>query len=303
MKYTSPQIQQEIEAYLRQEMTDLERSGFERRMHEDSELHEEVKHQESLIQAIRRERVMELKAGLQAVPVSLWSAALFEYAKIAAITAGIGLASLGTYLYLNRNQDSAPDNNQKVEVSIQNPPALRESETQQKIQPETAPQLAQSENQKENTIPETNKIKSESAKNTIQPENALLTSPVQHDSELSEPQLKHSQPETPRDLNLPEDGLSNKTYPESMQPEVVIKKDNREKFHYQFSEGKLVLYADFNEKLYEVLELNQHGQQSLFLSYDGKFYALNPLVSEISPLQEVKDKNLIQILSVYQKRK
>ncbi len=115
--------------------------------------------------------------------------------------------------------------------------------------------------------------------------------------------MKTGQPETPKDFGLPEDGITNKTKPESIQPEVVIKRDNKEKFHYQFSDGKLVLYADFSNKLYEVLELNQYGERQLYLAFDGKFFALDSQVSEISPLREVKDKNLIQILTDYQKRK
>ena len=123
------------------------------------------------------------------------------------------------------------------------------------------------------------------------------------EGEAQEPSMKAGQPETPRDFGLPEDGITNKTKPESIQPEVVIKRDNKEKFHYQFSDGKLVLYADFSNKLYEVLELNQYGERQLYLAYDGKFFALDPQVSEISPLREVNDKNLIQILTDYQKRK
>ena len=302
MKYTNPNIQQQIEAYLRQEMTDLERSGFERMMHENPELHEEVKHQESLITAIRKERVLQLKAGLQAVPVSLWSATLLEYAKIAAISAGIGLASVGGYLYLNRNAAEIPGQSKKTETVAEQKAPVSDAGNQQadiyqtprpavEPAPSNNPSPAAGHTQPAESVNDSRKIPVQSGSIVLQ------------DPEIAEPLMKSSQPETPQNLALPEDGLSSKTHPESMQPEVVMKRGNREKFHYQFSEGKLVLYADFSEKLYEVLELNQHGQQSLFLSYDGKFYSLDPMMNEISPLQEVKDKNLVQILSVYQKRK
>lgn len=296
MKYTNHGIQQEIESYLRQEMTDLERAGFERRMHEDAGLYEEVKKQDVLISAIRRERMLELKSGLQGIQISLWSATAMEYARIAAISAGIGLASLGGYLYLQK-QDK-PLQLPKSEYSVQKLPELKseKTETVDTKLSTSVPELPEVQSDKPagglKSSPGPNSKVSETAATKVSPE-----------TELEEPAFKTVLPATPEGISLPEDGISHKTAPESMQPEVVIKRDNRDKFHYQFMDGKLVLYADFNEKLYEVLELNQHGQKQLYLSYDGKFYALNPEVSEITPMTQVTNKDLLQILAVYQKRK
>lgn len=308
MKHIDQVIQQQIEAYLRQDMSDLERSGFERRMHEDPALHEEVQHQEALIMAVRNERMLHLKSGLQAIPVSLWTATLLEYGKIAAISLGIGLASAGGYfMYQSNSGESYGEKknirfqeSNKQDIYTEHPvqaPSVAAGKSTESVT-ESAPALAlpkESENSLAKTNVETARIRQQGIVQEHIPQSS--------EPDLPEPVLSQSQPRTPQNANLPEDRLNNKTHPASMQPEVIIKRDNREKFHYQFSEGKLVLYADFNEKLYEVLELNQHGQRNLFLSYDGKFYALDPLFSEISPLKEVKDKNLIQILTEYHKRK
>jgi len=313
MKYTDDSIQQQIETYLRQDMTDLDRSGFERRMHDDTDLHEEVRRQEALIGAIRQERILTLKSGLQNVNISLWSTGLMEIARIAAISAGLGIASLGAYYYYqqgkapepvklvqqahHKSTDLAPKLPSEIEF---NKSDLAQAGSQNKAEeshPEVLalnPEPLVSGSKEMEPIPNTS-VQSgttKAIKNAFQPETEAL-----------EPGLKAAQPETSRDLVQPEDGISGMTSPESIQPEVVIKRDNKDKFHYQFSEGKLVLYADFNEKLYEVLELNQHNEKRLYLAYDGHFFVLDPSKTEISPLREVKDQNLVQILGAYQKRK
>jgi hypothetical protein len=314
MKYENQSMQQQIEAYLRQEMTDLERSGFERRMHDDEELHEEVHKQEAIMEAIRRERVIALKAGLQNVPVSLWSGVLMEAAKIAAVSIGIGLASAGGYLYFQ---------NQKAGNEIVATEANKETQPEVKMNKSSGAGLQPSNKKQEEQMPEAQipiaqdeekgpdpEVRSAGAQSSSSFSRSSADLPVRKESlkplqetDLQEPSLQASQLQTSGDPSLPEDGFSNNTKPESLQPEVLIKRDNKEKFHYQFSDGKLVLYADFSNKLYEVLELNQYGDRQLFLAYDGKFFALDSRVAEITPLREVKDTNLIQILTNYQKRK
>jgi len=313
MKYTDDSIQQQIETYLRQEMTDLDRSGFERRMHDDAELHEEVRRQEALIGAIRQERILALKSGLQNVNISLWSTGLMEFARIAAISAGLGVASLGAYYYYQ--QGKAPEPVKLVQEAHQNL-LVPEPKDQPEVEfKKSSPAQTGSQNKVEGSDAEALALNPEplvsgskeldrTANTSVQSGNPkTIKNAFQPEAEALEPGLKAAQPETSRDMSQPEDGISAMTAPETIQPEVVIKRDNKDKFHYQFSEGKLVLYADFNEKLYEVLELNQHNEKQLYLAYDGRFFVLEPSKTEISPLREVKDQNLVQILGAYQKRK
>jgi len=307
-------MQQQIEAYLRQEMTDLERSGFERRMHDDEELHEEVHRQEAIMEAIRRERVLALKTGLQNVPVSLWSGTLMEAAKIAAVSVGIGLASAGGYLYFQHQQSEKVSSDAEVKKEIQAEGKVNRtsgsvlfSENSKQEKQTTEKQLPLAQDDEKGPDPEIRSSGSVASANLSRnpgaaPERKENPKAMQ-ESDLQEPALQGSQLQTSGDPALPEDGFTNSTKPESLQPEVLIKRDNKEKFHYQFADGKLVLYADFSNKLYEVLELNQYGERQLYLAYDGKFFALDSRISEITPLREVKDKNLIQILTDYQKRK
>jgi hypothetical protein len=315
MKYTNDKIQQQIEAYLNQDMTDLERSRFEKLIHDDPELHEEVEMQESLVQAIRNERILMIKAGLNQTNVSLWSTGLLEVVKIAAVTVGLGLASVGGYFWYSNSVDHTPARN---EVAVQTTPAIKPQDDIQSAPAEvSSPQTFQADPANGNvpvgpsevsaspkTFGKNNVRSNQTVKSSGKVANGMSKDhQVLSETEALDPGMKQFVPSTAKDIAIPTDGISNKTSLESVNPEVVIKRDNKDKFHYQFSDSKLILYADFSDKLYEVLELNQNNEKQLFFAYDGRFFSLDPKQTEISPLKQVTDRNLIQILADYQKRR
>lgn len=315
MKYTDDKIQQQIEAYLNQDMTDLERSRFEKLIHDDPELHEEVEMQESLVQAIRNERILMIKAGLNQTNVSLWSTGLLEVAKIAAVTVGLGLASVGGYFWYSNSVDHTPARN---EVAVQTTPAIKPQDDIQSAPAEvSSPQTFQADPSNGNVPVGPSEVSASPktfGKNNVRTNQTVKSSgkvangmskdhQVLSETEALDPGMKQFVPSTAKDIAIPTDGISNKTSLESVNPEVVIKRDNKDKFHYQFSDSKLILYADFSDKLYEVLELNQNNEKQLFFAYDGRFFSLDPKQTEISPLKQVTDRNLIQILADYQKRR
>jgi hypothetical protein len=291
-------------------MNDLERSGFEKMIHEDPELHDEVEFQQATIEAIKRQRMIALKAGLNQVPVSLWTLSLTEAAKIGAIAAGIGLASIG--VYFGYEQLRKPADEKAAQQQIQN----------QKIENTTNPENGASGNQEETPEPgpaqdfQSNKnFQDASGTREIKPERPAIESSKKgseqipadnkniRDSEVNEPGTQSLRLPQTQDITLPEDGITKNTSLESIHPEIVFKKNNRENFHYQFSDSKLVLYADFKDKLYEVLELNQSGSKQLFLAYNGKFFQLDPNQTDITPLKEVAEPGLTRVLNEYQNRR
>ena len=313
MKYLNDdKIQQQIEAYLNQEMSALERTRFEKQIHEDADLHEEIEVQESLREAIRAERILQLKTSLNSLNVSLWSAGLMQTAKIAALVAGMGIAGgLGYYYYSQSNKPlpaRLPSVNQPVAQAEKNPLASVPQTTEEATPEVAEPQAREPEVRNSETTSSGKVEASVSPRKNIPQKRDVSSShadlPVAvGEAELSEPGMKQVNPASARDISLPTDGITDRNAPESVHPEVVIKRDNKEKFHYQFVDSKLVLYADFSDKLYEVLELNQNNQKKLFFAYDGRFFALDPMKTEITPLREVQDKNLIQVLAGYQKRR
>lgn len=324
MIHADDSIQHQIEAYLNQEMSDLDRSRFEKMVHDDPELHEEVELQESMMEAIRAERMLALKAGLSSVNISLWSTGLVEMAKIAAIVVGLGVSGVVGYTFYSEQSTGSAKNQTGISIEPQsnnpdnkageNPGTIQNSEIADiKALPfESNPGNANSPNDKQHSSVEvpkerhstkvypgsqkTSDSKSDKKANLEYKENTV-------NAELNEPTATGAHGISTTDIVLPDDGITKKSSLESVHPEVIIKRENKDRFHYQFADNKLVLYADFSDKLYEVLELNQDNTKRMFFCYDSKFYQLNPNQIEISPLKEVQDKGLNQILSAYQKRK
>ncbi len=76
----------------------------------------------------------------------------------------------------------------------------------------------------------------------------------------------------------------------------VISSERKLKSHYQFANGKLILYGDFDNGLYEIIEVNAENTRSLFLFYKSKYYLLDDSKKEVTVLKEISDPNLIQKL-------
>jgi len=325
MKITDDKIQQQIEAYLNQEMNDFERSKFEKQIHDDIDIHDEVELQQATMEAIRKERVLALKAGLSQVNISLWSVTVMETAKIAAIVAGIGLASLGGYYFYKSSNPESPTNSNSVSQSASPQVIEKQQADNRKEAPKwnsnpgssetkDVPNQTVFESNAENSVEPSTTVSSENnAKTKFQlpskPSGMKMNSNAEekaienNKSELDEPMVKTVNPANANDIEIPEDGISNKSKLETVNPEVIVKRENKDKFHYQYSDSKLILYADFADKIYEILELNQDNSKKIFLAYEGKYYQLESSKMDITPLKEVSDKHLINILSAYQKRK
>jgi hypothetical protein len=70
------------------------------------------------------------------------------------------------------------------------------------------------------------------------------------------------------------------------------------KFHYQYYSNKLFLYGDFDEEPYEIIELKQKGHRKLFLSYKDSFYVIEADKIEITQMQSLNDKKLLNELEM-----
>ncbi|MFM7485430.1 MAG: hypothetical protein ACKO13_00780 [Cytophagales bacterium] len=70
-------------------------------------------------------------------------------------------------------------------------------------------------------------------------------------------------------------------------------------FHYQFAQGKLYLYGDFEKETFKLLEFNG-DVHALFIHYNEAYYLLDEKQTHITKLEPIKDKTLISKLSEYQ---
>ena len=79
--------------------------------------------------------------------------------------------------------------------------------------------------------------------------------------------------------------------------DVEIKMKRKYNFHYQLIEQKLVLYGDFEDEPFEILEINKdNGGIDLYLYYKDNFYGIDQGSKKIEALKEIADPVLIQRL-------
>jgi hypothetical protein len=74
--------------------------------------------------------------------------------------------------------------------------------------------------------------------------------------------------------------------------------DKKHTFHYQFVQGKLMLFGPFDKSLYEILEI--HGDvPAVFLFYKENYYLLDVSQTSITALRSIQDGQLLKKLKAY----
>ena len=75
--------------------------------------------------------------------------------------------------------------------------------------------------------------------------------------------------------------------------DVEVKLDKKYDFHYQVRNGGLVLYGNFNESPFEVIELKTNQGINSYLYFKNQFYSLTDKSENINPLVVLTNKELI----------
>jgi len=76
----------------------------------------------------------------------------------------------------------------------------------------------------------------------------------------------------------------------------IISNKRKYPFHYQVIEGRLLLYGDFSEEPYELLEISINSEKELYLFFKDKYYEIEETASEATPLQPVTNKSIVREL-------
>ncbi len=272
-----------IDDYITGRLSGREKEDFEKQMEANPSMREDVILQRQIADGIRKARAAELKRMLNNVPVggNGWSPG-----KIAATALTAGLVASALYFYLGQDPVAETSASQVV---TQQPAQIDKKETTT----ETTTVDAQPDKTKE----EAAGSRSTATKNQpLKEEEAKPVNPVR------KPNLDVVDPT--EELEAGKDHVTNDV---TTQPSVVeVSKmevitsaaDRKYKFHYQFREGKLMLFGPFDKELYEVLEI--HGDShAVFLFYKSNYYLLDEKQNKISPLTPIKDSQLLQRLREY----
>lgn len=281
-----------IDDYLTNRLSEQDRKSFEQQMDADPALKADVELQKEIIQGLKAARVAELKAMLNKVPISATGTYLSPL-RIAAGVIGTVVLATGLYFYFNTNDNLTPANES-------NPPTDTITK-QEQISPElkedkdTSPQINEL-----NTSPKA----AGSEDNAIQSEKQG-TDPVDSNTKQeSKPAIDLVDPTEELNDNAPgtspvKSGANNSTISVAKINVDIISTERKYKSHYQFINGKLVLYGNFDNGLYEIIEVNAQRSRSLFLYHKTSYFLLDETQHEITALKEISDPVLIEKLKSF----
>jgi len=272
-----------IDDYLTNKLSDAQREAFEQQVAADPTLKADVAFQRQVIESVKNARAAELKSMLNNVPIG--TVKEFTTLKVAAGIVG-GALLIGSVYWFGNGEEQPVMVEPKDSISIvtenEYTPASEDEELTNTTEQTTETQ----------TKPETQadtKITSSSKKEVVKPALEVIDPSAELVESTSSP-VNH--------------GVVNATPPAIEVKPLDVNVDStskKYKFHYQFAEGKVLLYGSFDRSLYEIIELNG-GKHSVYLYYQNKFYFLNEQSSFITPLETVTDKATILKLETYRKK-
>ncbi|HMR58778.1 MAG TPA: hypothetical protein PLM56_11945 [Cyclobacteriaceae bacterium] len=271
-----------IDDYLTNKLSDTQREVFEQQLASDPTLKADVEFQRQIIDGLQKARAAELKSMLRNIPISSRE---FTTLKVAAGIVG-GALLIGTVYWLGNNKPELPVTEPKDSIGVI-------TETENSLNPALEDVVTNQNEQPAEVEPESN----------VQPKTSTNTAK----KEVAKPTIDVIDPsaELVESTSSPiSQGATQPVAPavEAKSLEVNIDSTSKKyKFHYQFADGKVVLYGSFDRSLYEILELNG-GKHSVYLFYQSKYYFLNEQSTAITPLDVITDKATISKLETYRKK-
>jgi hypothetical protein len=278
-----------IDDYLANRLSEADKTSFEGELQMNTELQREVAVQHIVIEGVKKARAAELKAMLNNVPVGgsinlEWPSSL----KIAAGVVGAGLLIAGLSYYFNGKENLNPASlSTSIEDSIKQP-------NQQTDQPSQEPQP------EVQTLPNEPKNEEKKSETPSKKEEPKMAEPARPKIEVLEPTEELAENARAEKDN----GTASNNRSQVSVSHIAVETDatnKRYSFHYQFTQGKLHLYGDFDKGLYEIVEVNGDSH-AVFLYYKELYYLLDEKQVAITKLEPIKDKTLISKLKEYRGR-
>jgi hypothetical protein len=271
-----------IDDYLTNRLSEADRKAFENQIAADPSLRADVEAQSHILDGIKKARTAELKSMLAKVHIESTPASFMNPVRIAAGIVGAAVIA-GVIIYFG---------NREVELDNNNLPAsTKDSRTNQN------PQNNPTELTGDSIVKPSEDSQKISTESAIIPEKSTgikPVAPVKPKIDLIDPSQ-----EITNDAAGDNGAGQGKVNETPSKVEVEIEDTNRKfNFHYQFQNGKLRLYGNFKNGLYEIIEINS-DHRALFLYYREGYYLLDEKNSEVTPLELIKDQLLLQKLKSY----
>jgi hypothetical protein len=278
-----------LDDYLANRLDEKRKSDFEQKLNTDPDLKSELELQQQFIKGIKAARIAELKSMLSNVPVpAIQTGGTVAAGKIAVWTLFIGLIGTGIYFYVDQKDNKEIQSETKTE---------KQQET-----PKGQPLVVQPEQVKPHE--DSPVVSAEKASSENKPLNSPKATKKKKKSEVAaskEPDIQVFDPTAESNDDAPAN-KNESTIPKVTVPSIIVEIDSQNKkynFHYQFRDGKLLLYGPFEQNLYEILEFFSDDKQTMFLFYKDNYYLLNQHNSKLRPLTAIEDQALIKKLKEY----
>lgn len=273
-----------LDDYLANRLQGSDRVAFEERIHSDPELAQALQNQQHIIDGLRKARMAELKAMLQAVPVPPATTGMSTFLKITAGTFSAALVGLVLYFGFFKSNEPAP-------VPTEQPVAAEKTTTSVQ-QPETKNEVVIAEQNKTTTASQKD-TKKQKEVSTTQPN---VTKPV---IDAFTPAEEQGETVTRQEMDAP---VTTNTTRVSTKPSITaeINTDNKKyTFHYVLIDDRLTLYGNFEKNIYEIIEVFNNDKRTAFLFYKNNYYLLNTSDSKVKPLTPINDPVLLEKLKQY----
>jgi hypothetical protein len=269
---------QALEDYLDNKLSANDRKAFEDKLSQDSELKNELDLQQSIREGIKQARLAELKGMLNTIPISSIPTSHTSYLlKVGTWVAITGLVATATYFYLTKEIDSITPKQPVLSPQEEVLPAQQEqNESLEKVETEE-PKLS------EGKVATKNK----NVNPAVSPKRPLpmeVYDPSRESQEASEK------------FELEQLAVISKAFVTSSIEVETNTADKRLHFHYLFKENRLLLFGNFEENLYEILEFISSDKKTVVLYYKSNYYLLDINKSEPTLLSPIKNKALLKKL-------
>lgn len=304
-----PNPHDQIDSYLRNELSSGEVSTFEAQLASNPELQEQFRFEQTVKEGISQYRKAELKARLDALEVgTTWGVGQIGGQTIMKVAGGVITAAvIGLSVYfITDEHEVAPLSEDTAFIEDFNYPKqagettleLSGLEIAETTKETTAPGV---QTKVETTIEEPVKAvepEATTAKDKVVSKEYV---PVVAVPDLGEPEEGNGL--KTHDANLPEMSESDEVAINGTSPIDVetIQKDS-EVLKYKYFEGRLFLYGDFKASPYEILEINSASQRKLYLYHKDGYYAID-LSDKVQELAPITNQKLVQELEIVRNNK
>jgi len=281
-----------IEAYFNNELPEADKQQLMQDINSDASLKSEFQFQQGVVDGIKDYRKKELIARLDNIQIASTGQSI-----VLKTIGAVGIATVvtvGTYMWINRTEEQ-PIISEEISTTEQlvTQPEEAQEEVANQVEPNNIieEETNQGEKAESDLVAEPVVAESAAVKNK-EDDSAVIPDVII--PEVQEPE-SGSSVDVDEDLSAPE-AMASSTIRIRSSTDVEIKFSKKYNFHYQVKNGGLILFGNFNDSPFEVIELKTNQGINLYLYFEDHFYSLANNSDEIKPLKVIENKELINEL-------